>query len=169
MGIDIVQKFVVEVDSMQLLEQYMGLGIRTALKQEEIAVKVVDRGEEHLNLHLPSALSNQDKHFPVIFIGGWYLPHEGEKNSYFNGYGPWKTFRFDGRLSATDIAIEHIKRLFKDHKKEWMKRFQRKFGNGYNNWFNHFDGSVEFGYELRTCGCFPEWLAISIVHIYYGK
>ena len=170
MSIDMVQRFVVEVDSAKLLEQYLRLAMTTALNsQEELAVKVVDRNEKHLGLHLPPVLMEQDKHFPVIFIGGWYSPKEGEKNSYFGGYGPWTTFRFDGTTSAVDAAVQHIKELFENHGKSWGTQFKQKFGDGYDDCFNHFDGSVELGYELRACGCFPEWLAISIVHMYYGK
>ena len=170
MSIDMVQRFVVEVDSAKLLEQYLRLAMTTALNsQEELAVKVVDRNEKHLGLHLPPVLMEQDKHFPVIFIGGWYSPKEGEKNSYFGGYGPWTTFRFDGTTSAVDAAVQHIKELFEKHGKSWGTQFKQKFGDGYDDCFNHFDGSVELGYELRACGCFPEWLAISIVHMYYGK
>ncbi len=174
MSIDMVQRFVVEVDSTKLLEQYLPLAMTTALNSdEELAVKVVDRNEKHLDLHLPSVFMNQSKHFPVVLIGGWYLPKAssggGEPNSYFNGYGPWTTFRFDGTTSAVDAAVQHIKDLFKRYGDTWGTEFRKKFGDGYNDCFNHYDGSVGTGYELRACGCFPEWLAISLIHIYYGK
>lgn len=170
MSINVVQRFVVEVDSVMLLEQYLRLAIATALDSgEELAVKVVDRNEKHLGLHLPSVFMDQDKHFPVIFIGGWYLSKDGQKNSYFGGYGPWTTFCFDGTTSAIDATVQHINKLFEKHGKLWDLQFEQKFGDGYNNSFNRFDGSIGLGYELRACGCFPEWLAISIVHMYYGK
>jgi hypothetical protein len=173
MSIDMVQRFIVEVDSAKLLEQYLRLAMTTVLNShEELAVKVVDRNEKYLSLHLPSVFMDQDKHFPVVFVGGWYLPKApkgGGKNSYFNGYGPWATFRFDGTTSAVDAAVQHIKQLFKENEKTWIAQFKQKFGDGYNDFFNHFDGSIGTGYELRACGCFPEWLAISLVHMYYGK
>lgn len=170
MSIDMVQRFVVEVDSLELLEKYLRLAITTALEShEELAVKVVDRDEKYLGLHLPPVLSDQKKHFPIIFIGGWYLPEEGKENSYFGGYPSWKTFRFDGSTSAVDAAIQYIEGLLQEHGKTWGAEFKEKFGDGYDDCFNRYDGSVELGYELRSCGCFPEWLAISIVHMYYGK
>ena len=169
MSIDMVQRFVVEVDSMALLEKYLKLAMNTALdSEEEIAVKVVNRKEEYLDLHLPSVL-DEDKNFPVIFIGGWYFPEKGKKNSYFNGYGLWETFNSDGKTSAVNVAVKHIKKLLNKNEEQWFTEFKKKFGDGYNDCFNHFDGSVDFGFELQSCGCFPEWLAISIVHMYYGK
>ena len=167
MSIDMVQSFVVEVDSLKLLEKYLKLAMTTALIPEEIAVKVLDRREKYLNLHLPSVF-DEDKNFPVIFIGGWYLP-EGKDNTYFNGYGPWDIFRKKGKTRAVKIAIKHIKDLLEKNREQWFKEFKEKFGDGHNDAFNHFDGSVGFGFELRACGCFPEQLAISIVHMYYGK
>lgn len=166
MPIVMVQKFVVEVNSAKLLEQYLRFAITTALKShEEVAVKVINRKKKHLNLHLPSTLMDQTKHFPVIFIDGWYSPKKGAQNSYFNGYGPWTTFRSVGTTSAVDAAIQHIKELFEKHGKVWEAQFKKRFDNG----FTPFDGSIGLGYELRACGCFPEQLAISIVNMYYGK
>ncbi len=168
MPIDMVQRFVVEVDSMALLQKYLRLSMQTALQPEEVAVKVVDRSEKYLDLHLPSVL-DENKNFPVIFIGGWYLPEKGKQNTYFNGYGPWETFHSEGKKSAVDVAIKHVKTLLEKNGEQWFKEFKKKLGDGYNGGFNHFDGSIGFGFELRACGCFPEWLAISIVHMYYGK
>ncbi len=168
MPINMVQRFVVEVDSMELLEKYLKLAMTTALVPEEIAVKVLDRNEKHLDLHLPSVL-DKDKNFSVILISGWHLPAEGKDNTYFNGYDPWDIFRQKGNTSAVEMAIKHIKNLLERNGEQWFKEFKNKFGDGFDGHFNHFDGSVGFGFELRACGCFPEQLAISVVHMYYGK
>jgi hypothetical protein len=154
---------------MELLEKYLQLLMTTALDStEEIAVKVVNRQEEHLALHLPCVLKDEDRHFPVIFIGGWYYPKD-KPNSYFNGYPAWETFSSDPRVSAVELAIYRIKQLFEKHGKEWGEEFSQKFGDGYDGCFTKHDGIVSPGYELRACDCFPQWLAISLVHIYYGK
>ena len=111
MPIDMVQRFIVEVDTTKLLKRYLRLAMLTALNShEELAVKVVDPNDEHLGLYLPSVFMDQDKHFPVIFIGGWYWPEKGEKNFYFGGYKPYTTFR------AVDTAVQHIKELFQRNK-----------------------------------------------------
>ncbi|MBU2109529.1 hypothetical protein KKB71_01035 [Patescibacteria group bacterium] len=170
MPIDMVQRLVVEVDSIKLLEEYLRLVMATALNSnEELAVKIVDRKEKNLILYLPPPLSNQEKHFPIILVGGWYISEEGKENSYFNGYRPWETFKSEEETSAVDTAIRHIKNLIKEYWTEWSAEFKKKFGDGYNAFFNIYDGSVGLGYELRTCNCFPEQLAISIVHMYYGE
>jgi hypothetical protein len=136
----------------------------TLNSHEELAVKVVNSTEGHPGLYMPSVFMDQGKHFPIIFIGGWYAPkNRGVENSYFGGYRPWTTF------ITVDAVIMHIKEKFEENGKIWAEQFRNKFGDGYNDGFNHFDGSVGLGFELRSCGCFPEWLAISIVHMYYGK
>jgi hypothetical protein len=167
---NMVQRLIVEVDSTKLLEQYLRVALTTVLNsREELAVKALDRSVEHFSLHLPTTLSDQNKHFPVILIGGWYSPEEGKKNSYFNGYGPWTTFSFDGKKSAVDGSIEQVLGLIKVFGNSWAAEFTKKFGSGYNAGFNEYDGSVGIGYELRSCGSFPEVLALSLRHMYYGK
>lgn len=164
MAPDMVQRFVVEVDSFKLLKQYLQIAMTTVLDaHEELAVKILDRTVEYFSLHLPSAVYNEKKHFPVILISGWYAPEEGKPYSYFHGYPKWTTF------TTVDAAIEHIEDAFRRHREAWIKEFVFRFGDGYNEEFNRFDGSAGLGYELRNCYSFPEVLAISFVHMYYGK
>lgn len=170
MSIDRVQKFLAEVDSVELLESYLRFAMITVLDSfEELAVKVVDREKEYLSLYLPSVLMDQKKHFPVILIEGWFFPKKGEKNSYFSGYEPWKTFHFDGITPTVDVAIRYIKELLEEQKNAWETQFMKELGDGYTSGFNGSDGFVGLGYELRACGCFPEKLAVSLIHMYYGK
>lgn len=170
MPIDKVQKFLVQVDSLKLLEQYLKVAITTVLdSNEELAVKVVNRKEKYLSLHIPPAVSDQKKSFPVIFISGWYLPKNENENSYFNRYPSWQTFRSGEIFSAIDSTTDCIVGLLIAHGERWGKEFKKKFGDGYNSGFNRYDGSIGLGYEIRCCDCFPEWLAISITHMYYGK
>lgn len=167
MSIDMVQYLSVEIDTVGLLEQYLKLAISTALEsQQELAVKIVDLKEEYLNPKLPSAVCTYN-HFPVILISGWYANgNDKGEHSYFNGYKPWKTFK--GQF-ATNYAIDYVKVLLDKNDFVWKHEFIKKFGDGYNDDFNHCDGSVGVGYELKSCACFPEVLAISLKHIYYGK
>ena len=164
MVIDMVQELLVEVDSIKLLEQYLRLTITTALDaHEEIAVKIINREEKNLILHFPSCMS-EDKNFPVILIEGWYIPKKAKKpRSYFGGYPKWKIF------NTVDTAIEYIKDILEKNIKDWKEQFIKKFGDGYTSWFNKYDGSVGVGYGLCSCNRFPEWLAISLIHVYYGK
>lgn len=162
MSINLVQNLVVEVDPLRLLKDYLLLVMATALQsREELAVKVVDRTET--DLHLPQAIDDQAKHFPVILISGQRRPEEGKANSYFGGWGTWTT------LDTVDAAIRHIEGLLLEYGVSWRSQFTKKLGDGYGPDFNEMDGTVGFGFELRTCRSFPEILAISIVHIYYGK
>ena len=84
MPINKVQKFLVQIDSLNLLKQYLKIAITTVLdSNEELAVKIVNRKVRRLSLHLPPVLFDQKKHFPVIFISGQDLPKKEKENSYF--------------------------------------------------------------------------------------
>ena len=168
MTIQLVQKFRAEVDSIDLLEQYLRLAISTALKPEEVAVKIVSTREPNYRLSLPGSF-DEKKQFPVIQIGGWYLPKGGKENSYFNGYEPWQTFRADGSQSAIDQALEMVRGVLLVTQKHTSNEFLEKFGSGYTSFFNEYDGHTGIGYTIDTCGCFPERLMVGLTHIYYGK
>lgn len=164
--INMVQDFSVVVDSISLLEKYLRISIKTVLSSyQEIAVKLIDRSTENYSLYLPSNLYDEKEHFPVILIGGWFKSDEKE-HSYFLDYKPWLTFSGEDSI---DLAIDKIDELIKRNEAEWKKDFLKTMGNGYNRGFNNFDGSIGVGYELKNCHCFPEQLAISMKHIYYGK
>ena len=160
---DNIQEFLVELDTFNLLERYLKLAIPTVLEStEELAVKIVNRREKYLSLHLP-AIFDQKKHFPVIFISGWLAPKDGKPNRYFNGYPKWETFK------TVEDTIEYVERILKQRRKSWSYQFEKKFGDGYNDGFNRFDGSIGVGLRLQSCRSSPEWLAISLIHFYYGK
>jgi hypothetical protein len=162
----VVQKFLLELDALTTLEEYLPIVIKTTLCVEEIAVKVVK--PERAGLELPPVLLSTNNSLPVILISGWYLPRAAE-NHYFGGYKPWNTFQYDGVKSATDQALTHVLGLLEENFGAWSKTFSQKFGNGYHSGFLPSDGHVQVGFKLQTCGCFPEQLAVSLVHIYYGK
>lgn len=159
-----VQEFIAEVNSIGLLMQYLKIAIATVLEaHEELAVKIVDRNDERFPLYLPSTVCNQDKNFPVILIGGWFTPKGDTPNSYFNGYQKWETFR------TIDKAIAYIIAQLALNEAIWQNEFKEKFGDGYNSMFMRHDGTVEIGYKVQSCHSFPEYLAISLVHFYYGR
>ena len=170
MSSDLLQGLDVEIDSKKLLGQYLRLAIATALEaHEEIAVKTIDREEKELP-NLPGIFYGKKKEFAVILIGGWFITKDGKEKSYFDGYKPWVTFHSKGHAgTATDLAIEYINEALKKNQKVWEGQFLKKCGSGYNSGFNQSDGHVGVGYKLQSCNCFPEQLAISLVHIYYGK
>lgn len=162
----VVQKLLLEFDALTTMEAFLPIVIKSTLCVEEIAVKVVDC--EKANLELPPVLLSTRNSLPVILISGWYLPRAAE-NHYFDGYKPWNTFQHDGKKSATDHALTHVLGLLEENFGAWSKTFSEKFGNGYHSAFLPSDGLVQVGFKLQNCGCFPEQLAISLVHIYYGK
>lgn len=166
-----VQRLVVEVDSHELLKEYLRIAMTTVLTAtEEIALKTIDRDMPNFSSGLPSVFYDQSKSFPVILVGGLYLPKDGKVNSYFNGYGPWETFQFGQTIPGrVDAAIARIMEIVKANDEAWAKRFLKERGDGYNEFFLPCDGTIETGYELRSCNCFSEVLAISIVHIHYGN
>lgn len=163
---DMVQNFVVEVNSIPLLERYLEIAMRTVLEsREEFAVKIIDYSLKNFTLCLPPVVSNLEKSFPVMLISGWYLP-EGKENSYFSGYRPWKIFHDEVKV------IQHVRDFFAQggyDLKNLATQFMKRLGDGYSHCFNQNDGTVKVGCKLQSCFSFPQVLAISLVHIYYGK
>jgi len=158
-----IQKFDVQTDSMETLWQYLDIALRTVLDGDgsAIAVKIVNRRNKNYPLHLPPL---PDESFPVILIQGWYRQKRGEKPyGYFNGYRSWMIFH------RRDQVITFTRMTLREREKRWAKQFLKKHGDGYNDGFNRYDGTVSVGYELRSCNCSPEILAISPIHFYYGK
>jgi len=158
-----VQKFDVQTDSLDILEQYLKLALRNALDGDgsTFAVKIVNRRNKNYSLGLPSI---PEESFPLILIQGGHQRKEGEKpHSYFNGYRSWRLF---GR---SDQVVTFARMTLKSREEKWTEQFLKKRGDGYTDSFNRCDGTVSVGYELRSCYSFPEVLAISLVHFYYGK
>jgi hypothetical protein len=51
----------------------------------------------------------------------------------------------------------------------WGVQFEAKYGNGGKGTFEERDVMMELGFQIRSCGCFPEQLALSLAHIYLEK
>ena len=167
MSIDLIQNFVVEVDSVKLLKQYLELALSTVLNStEEIEVKVVDHDDKYKSLYYPSVIYGKENILPVLLIEGWYKSKDNERESFFNGYKPWKLFNEENTLSK---SIEYIMSVLSEYQSYLTDRFSRDCGDGYNYGFNHYDGSIGIGYQLISNKKFPNSLTLSLVHIYYGK
>ena len=167
MSINLVQNFIVEVDSIKLLKQYLELALGTVLNStEEIAVKVIDHADECKNLYYPSVIYGKKNILPVLMIEGWYGSEDNAGDSFFNGYKPWKLFNDENTINK---SIEYAVSVLSENQSNLIERFSRDCGDGYNYGFNHFDGSVNVGYQLISNKRFPNSLTLSLVHIYYGK
>jgi hypothetical protein len=165
-----VQEFIVEVRSVEILEQYLRLAIPTSMDSlQEVAVKIMDRDDPHFNLSLPSSVYGE-KVLPVLMVEGWFKQEaNAKKHDYFNGYGPWLVFNSNEKNDVVDSVINHIKKTFEANKKTWEALFWKELGDGYNSDFNELDGSIGIGYKLQVGRAFPENLVISLVHMYHGK
>ena len=167
MSINLVQNFVVEVDSTKLLKQYLELALSTVLNStEEIAVKVIDHDDEYKRLYYPSVIYGKKNILPVLMIEGWYGSEDSARDSFFNGYKPWKLFDNENTINK---SIEYVVSVLNDNRSNLIERFSRDCGDGYDYGFNHFDGSINVGYQLISNKKFPNSLTLSLVHIYYEK
>lgn len=165
MSINLVQNLNVEVDSEELLEQYLELALPTVLDSiEEIAVKIIDHDDKYKQLCYPSAIYDAKGILPVILIEGWYTTNE--KKSFFNGYKPWKLF--NGKNALAD-SIKYIMTVLDKNQSDLTDRFISDCGDGYNYGFSNYDGTVDIGYKLISNHTFPNSLSVSLTHIYYGK
>jgi hypothetical protein len=164
MSINLVQKFEVEVDSAKLLKKYLELAISTILdSNEEIAVKTIEHDDKSKIIYCPSVIHGENNMLPILLIGGWYKPENKKENSYFNGYKPWTLF------NTLKKSINHIFTFINNNQDDLKKIFLKECGEGYNTWFNRYDGSIGVGYNLMSNNTFPNSLLLSLVHIYYGK
>jgi hypothetical protein len=167
MAINLVQNLNVEVDSTELLKQYLELALPTVLNSiEEIAIKVIDHNDEHKKIYYPSAIYSEKSILPILLIGGWYKSKDNKENSFFDGYEPWKLFKNE---TALKDSIDYIMTILDENQRELSKRFFKDCGDGYNDNFNHYDGSVNVGFKLISNCTFPNSLSLSMTHIYYGK
>ena len=98
-------------------------------------------------------------------IEGWYKSKDKERDSFFNGYKPWKLFNENTLNKSVDYAMG----VLSDNQSNLLDRFSKGCGFGYKYGFNHYDGSIGVGYQLISNKRFPNSLTLSLVHIYYGK
>lgn len=168
MSINLVQDLNVEVDSKELLKQYLELALPTVLNSIElIAVKVIDHDDEHKKLYYPSVIYSNNNILPILLIEGWYNSKDKKDMSFFNGYKPWKLFE---SKTALKNSIDYIMTILENNQCKLSKLFFEDYcGNGYNYGFNQYDGSTGIGFKLISNHTFPNSLSLSMVHIYYGK
>jgi len=152
MSIDLIQNFIVEVDSVKLLKQYLELALPTVLNStEEIAVKVIDHDDDqYKSLYYPSVIYRKENILPVLLIEGWYKSKDKERDSFFNGYKPWKLFN----ENTLNKSVNYAMGVLSDNQSNLLDRFSKGCGDGY---------------QLISNKRFPNSLTLSLVHIYYGK
>jgi len=163
MAIDLVQKFDAEVDSLKLLRKYLYLAIETILESnQEITVKFLD----NQNISgLPFSLDDV-QNLTLFLIGGWYIDSSVNGSSYVLG---GQKFIADSEKTSIDGALDFIIKTIKNDRNNLYQKFLEKCGSGYDHSFNECDGSVKVGYQISSLSAFPAVLAVSLVHIYYGK
>jgi hypothetical protein len=160
MSINLVQSFNVEVDSIDLLKEYLKLSLTTILNSTDmIAVKNI---EHDISKAFYYSLYNNDEILPVILIEGWYKSDNNHKHSYFDGFKPWT--EFNSKNNVNQVIVYVIGTLEYNYK-ELKNRFINECGTGNKN----FDGSIDIGYKLMSNNTFPHSLSISLTHIYYHK
>lgn len=165
MAIDLVQQFSVEVDSIEFLKKYLELSVSTVLDStEEIAVKIIDYSNKYE--YYPSAIYGDKNILPVLLIGGWYKSDNDKVNSFFNGYKPWRLFNDKNTIND---SIDYVMEVLNNNHDNLNSKFSKDCGDGYNDFFNRYDGSTDIGYRLMSNNTFPNSLSISLTHIYYGK
>lgn len=163
MSINLVQRFVVEVDSLSLLEKFLMVAVDTIFEsKDQIIVNLPGRKNME---KLPSPVNDPQKNFPIFLIGGWDTKEKIADSRYITGGD-----RFN-KKTPYDIKqyLNYVKNNISTYGSEWRREFIKTIGDGYDDSFNHYDGRVVTGYEIRSCGIFPEVLAVSLTHIYYGK
>lgn len=178
-GDGMVQYFKAEVDSLKLLGRYLLLAIPTVLdSNEEIAIRWVRKGEKW---SIP-LLASEDALLIMLIHGHWRRKKGGWSNVLVpSGAGkfikiksprrnPWpvpenlgvkpitsyKLFKSDKRKPIVEIVTSYIINQIKRHLKEIEQRFNEKFGYGQH---------VHKGFKLQSCGCHPDQLAISLIHM----
>jgi hypothetical protein len=166
MPINMVQDFRVEVDSIDLLKQYLRVAMSTALSSnQEIAVQIVDHSLENYQ-YLIRGYQLDPRCLPVIMVSGWYKPEPGKKASYVWPEQCNIFVEHDDPVLATNLeqAIFHIEEHVREFGPGWATTFREKCQGP-----DDCDGSVGVGFGLRACNSFPEWLAIEFIYVYYHK
>jgi hypothetical protein len=166
MPINMVQDFRVEVDSIDLLKQYLRVAMPTALdSNQEIAVQIVDHSIENYQSLIRCYYADAHR-LPVIMISGWYKPEPGKKTSYVWPEQCNIFVAHDDPVLPTNVeqAIFCIEEHLREFGPSWGRTFREKCQGP-----DDCDGSVGVGFGLRVCKSFPEWLAIELIYVYYHK
>lgn len=113
---------------------------------------------------------------PIIFWddGAEYIDKKKTKPTRFwiaslgNYGGDYRKIQSNQSFKDNESMVEAAMELLKDIDTE---AFAKKCGDGYTDWFNHFDGDIDIGYRLHMepmGGAWPR-IIISLTHLYYGK
>ena len=164
MSINMTQSFLYETDSLDSFEKVLDTMVRVMHKEQpsEYAQLFVTKradafsdgkrwiGPKEMSASNPKGWS-KPKFLHVCSIGD-YKGEMKEEDEPFENYA-----------NLVQKVIEHLKNAD-------AKKFFEQCGDGYTDWFNHFDGSIDGGYRLnqRPSGGWDN-LDISLCHMYYGK
>jgi len=157
MAINLTQDLVYETDSLESFKKVLEVALRVMYKEESSEYSqlfLTERQDMSFNdgsRYLPNGKKTLPKYMHVFTIGDYKsnIQKEDEK--------------FSSISELVDKVIRELENIN-------SKKFTKKCGDGYNEWFNRDDGSVDVGYRLahRPYGGWNE-LDISLCHIYYGK
>ena len=114
---------------------------------------------------------------PIFWNDGAEYDHDKKENTKptrfwlasLHNYGnDYKNIKSNVSFKDNESMVEAAMELLKDIDTE---AFAKKCGDGYTDWFNHFDGDIDIGYRLHMepmGGAWPR-IIISLTHLYYGK
>lgn len=157
-----------KTDSLVTLEAFLRLALGTILSStDEVAVRAIDRNDPRFLRYLPPMVNKKDD-FPIILVGGWYLPKPHKKSRFESEEVDWRRFQNAEGVSTVEAAVAHVLALLKERERSWKIEFREKFGDEENQ-PDHSDATFRIGFELRSCDSFPEVLAISLVYLTYYK
>ncbi|MEA3272848.1 MAG: hypothetical protein U9P90_04245 [Patescibacteria group bacterium] len=171
MSIDMVQKLVVEIDSVKILERYLILALKTVFSSyKEVAIMWVKHTEDNTS-YLPPFLREKNQ-LPVILIHDYHTSSEKEKTNFVERGGVILS-----NLHLTDL-INWVRLIIGHHRENWEELFIEKTDEEYDaeceecddDFISHPSADAIIGFRLESR--FPssaDVIAISLCYIPFGK
>lgn len=157
MSINMTQDLTFETDSLESFETMLRAAVEVLFDKKP---------SEYVQLHLKGHAATWRLRDGSSFVDGeqtrptrvWVTTLADYKSGMKEG---------DVACSSPEVAVDMIMAKVRDFD---PSKLREECGDGYNDWFNHFDGSI--GVAYRMCrGPNGGWneLYISLAHAYYGK
>jgi len=153
MSIDMVQKYFLETDTLEILQKNLETMLPLLFKTPD-KFPNPEGARKHHQLYVSKKSDSIDSMhgFLVCRIGD----HKSEVR---RGDATFKEGDYAGAVQCvTDIV-----------KMADTVAFFKKYSEGYNTGFNQFDGSIDVGYRLVHTREVRNALEIYLCHMYYGK